>query len=158
VADDARRSGGAEPTDDPVRSARSLLAATTEGPGAGHALLVTLGSSGAVLVRRDEAPVEITAPKVNAVDATGAGDALNGALAAALATGLDLETAARRAVVAASLSVTRAGAREGMPTVAELRAALGEPDPAAVAAAAAATAAAAAARATGSGTAEPAGS
>ena len=50
------------------------------------------------------------------MDATGAGDSLNGALAAGLASGLDLEQAARRAVVAASLSVTRAGAREGMPT------------------------------------------
>ena len=57
-----------------------------------------------------------------AVDATGAGDTLNGALAAGLAGGLDLETAARRAVAAASLSVTRAGAREGMPTEAELEA------------------------------------
>ena len=61
---------------------------------------------------------------MTAVDATGAGDTLNGALAAGLAGGLDLETAARRAVVAASLSVTRAGAREGMPTVAELEAAI----------------------------------
>ena len=57
---------------------------------------------------------------MTAVDATGAGDSLNGALAAGLASGLDLEQAARRAVVAASLSVTRAGAREGMPTAAEL--------------------------------------
>ncbi len=44
---------------------------------------------------------------------------------AALADGLDLAEAARRAVVAASLAVTRAGAREGMPTAAELAAALG---------------------------------
>jgi sugar/nucleoside kinase (ribokinase family) len=73
--------------------------------------------------------VDIKAPKVKAVDGTGAGDALNGALAAALAGGADLTTAARRAVVAATLSVTRAGAREGMPTLAELQAALGEPMP-----------------------------
>jgi len=84
------------------------------------ALLVTLGSTGAVLVRRDKAPMEIKSPKVKAVDATGAGDALNGAIAAALAVGLDLEMACKRAVVAASLSVTRAGAREGMPSLLEL--------------------------------------
>jgi ribokinase len=54
----------------------------------------------------------------------GAGDALNGALAAGLAAGQDLEAAARRAVVAAGLAVTRAGAREGMPTLAELDARL----------------------------------
>ena len=77
---------------------------------------MSLGSSGAVLVANAGKPIDIKAPKVKAVDATGAGDALNGSLAAALAIGLDLETAARRAVVAASLSVTRAGAREGMAT------------------------------------------
>jgi ribokinase len=89
-------------------------------------MFVTLGSTGAVLVRRDVPPVDIKAPKVKAIDATGAGDSLNGALAAALAGGLDLEMACRRAVVAASISVTRAGAREGMPTLAELEAKLVE--------------------------------
>jgi ribokinase len=57
---------------------------------------------------------------VRAIDTVGAGDAFNGALAASLAAGLDLETAARRAVAAAAVSTTRAGAREGMPTAAEL--------------------------------------
>ena len=127
VADDARRSGratlGAEET---IRAARTLLETTSEGPGAGEAMLVSLGASGAVLVRRGGPAIDIKAPKVKAIDATGAGDALNGALAAALAGGLSLEQAARRAVVAASISVTRAGAREGYPTLDELTAALGE--------------------------------
>jgi ribokinase len=125
VASDAQRSGRSKDAGDPVAAARSLLEAGPDGPGAGVAILVSLGAAGAVLVTRDRKPVDIPAPKVRAVDATGAGDALNGALAAALAAGLDLETAARRAVVAASLSVTRAGAREGMATAAELNAALG---------------------------------
>jgi ribokinase len=125
VADDAKRAGRPVPaSDDPIRAARSLLEVTSEGPGAGEALFVTLGAAGAVLVRRDRPPVDVKAPKVKAVDGTGAGDSLNGALAAALATGLDLETACRRAVVAASISVTRAGAQEGMPTGAELEAKL----------------------------------
>ena len=128
---DSRRSGrptaGAE---DPIRAASTLLETTSEGPGAGKAFLVSLGASGAVLVPKAASPVDIVAPKVAAVDATGAGDALNGALAAGLASGLDLEAAARRAVVAASLSVTKAGAREGMPTATELAAALGEARPA----------------------------
>ena len=106
-----------------------MLEATAEGPGPAKAILVSLGASGAVLVRRDGPVIDIKAPKVKAVDATGAGDALNGALAAALATGLDLEAAARRAVVAASLSVTRAGAREGYPDADELAIALGETPP-----------------------------
>lgn len=128
AADDARRSGRATTgVEDPVSAAKALLETTSEGPGAGVAILVSLGANGAVLVRRDGPPIDIKAPRVKAVDATGAGDALNGALAAALSTGLGLEAAARRAVVAASISVTRAGAREGMPTLAELEAALNEP-------------------------------
>ena len=130
VGDDARRSGrptsGAE---DPIGAARTLLEDTSDGPGAGEAILVSLGSVGAVLVPKKGRPVDLKAPRVKAVDATGAGDALNGALAAALAGGQSLHVAARRAVVAASLSVTRAGAREGMPTLAELQEALGEPMP-----------------------------
>jgi len=126
VAADGARSGraGAAPAD-PVRAARTLLESTADGAGAGRAILVSLGASGAVLVTRDGSAVDIAAPRVRAVDATGAGDALNGALAAGLAGGLDLEVAARRAVVAASLSVTKAGAREGYPGREELEAALG---------------------------------
>jgi ribokinase len=122
---EASRSGRATTgAEDPIRAARTLLDATSEGPGVGRAILVSLGAAGAVLVQRDGPAIDIASPTVTAVDATGAGDTLNGALAAGLATGLDLETAARRAVVAASLSVTRAGAREGMPTAAELEAAI----------------------------------
>jgi ribokinase len=127
AADDARRSGRpATGADETIRTARTLLETTSEGPGAGEAMLVSLGPSGAVLVRRGGPAIDIKAPRVKAIDATGAGDALNGALAAALAGGLSLEAAARRAVVAASISVTRAGAREGYPTLDELTAALGE--------------------------------
>jgi ribokinase len=126
AAADARRSGRTPGSDEPVRAAQRLLEPTSDGPGAAQAFLVSLGAAGAVLVARDGAPLDIPAPAVTAVDATGAGDALNGALAASLASGLDLEAAARRAVVAASLSVAKAGAREGMPTREELAAATGE--------------------------------
>jgi ribokinase len=130
VGEDARRSGRPAPgPDEPIKAARQLLETTAEGPGAGKAIFVSLGSSGAVLVQREGPVIDIKAPKVKAIDATGAGDALNGALAAALAGGLDLEAAARRAVVAASVSVTRAGAREGYPTLDELAIALGETPP-----------------------------
>jgi ribokinase len=129
AADDARRDGRRVDASDPVAAARLLLKPGPAGPGAGTAILVSLGAMGAMLITRDGEPLDIPAPKVEAVDATGAGDALNGALAAALAAGLDLEAAARRAVVAASLSVTRAGAREGMATARELEEALGNPDP-----------------------------
>jgi ribokinase len=84
---------------------------------------VSLGSEGADL-RTPDGSVRIAALPVEAVDTVGAGDTLNGALAAALATGLPLEAAARRAVAAASLAVTKPGAREGMPTLDALEAAL----------------------------------
>jgi len=89
----------------------------------GRAVLVSLGRRGALLVAGRQAR-SIPAPKVEVVDTTGAGDALNGALAAGLVAGLELGEAARRAVAAATLAVTRRGARGGMPTTAELDASL----------------------------------
>ena len=103
----------------PAAVAKELL-----GTGAKRAALVSLGADGALLVRGRRS-TGIKAPRVDAVDAVGAGDALNGALAAGLAAGLDLAAAAQRAVIAASLAVTRAGAREGMPDAAAVDAASG---------------------------------
>jgi ribokinase len=96
-------------------------AAAVLGGAKDRAILVSLGADGALLVR-STGTMPLPAPPVEAVDTVGAGDTLNGALAAGLASGLELPDAARRAVAAASLAVTRAGAREGMPTAAELQA------------------------------------
>jgi ribokinase len=90
----------------------------------GSALLVGLGAAGARL-EADGTTTDLRALAVTPVDTVGAGDTLNGALAAGLAAGLDLPSAAARAVAAASLSVTRPGARGGSPTSAELEIALG---------------------------------
>jgi ribokinase len=96
---------------DPVELARGLEAA--------RAVVVTLGSEGAVVV--EGAHVErIPAPKVEAVDTTGAGDAFCGALAQALDAGADLVEAARWAVRAAATSVTKPGAQGGLPRRADL--------------------------------------
>lgn len=84
-----------------------------------RAAVVTQGARGAVVLTVDGA-VEVPAPKVEAVDTTGAGDAFTGALAAALADGADLEAAAQRAVRVAAVSVTRRGAQPSYPTPAEL--------------------------------------
>jgi ribokinase len=94
---------------------------------AGGLVLITLGSRGAMLVGAD-GQERLPAPAVTVVDTTGAGDTLNGALAAGLAAGLPATEAARRAVVAASLAVSRAGAREGMPTTGELEVAVTRED------------------------------
>jgi ribokinase len=100
-------------------AARDLL-----GDPSDRAILVSLGAEGALLVQARETTPLPAPTGLTVVDAVGAGDTLNGALAAGLAAGLSLADAARRAVVAASLAVTRAGAREGMPTSAELEAAV----------------------------------
>ncbi|HUQ78367.1 MAG TPA: ribokinase [Patescibacteria group bacterium] len=91
-----------------------------------RAMLISLGAAGARLTTPDR-DVEIATPVVSVVDTVGAGDTLNGALAAGIAEGRSVAEAALRAVVAASLAVTRAGAREGMPTAAELERALTRP-------------------------------
>lgn len=107
------------PDGGPAAAARRLL-----GPDpAGRAVLVSLGERGASLVVGGRSR-SIPARRVEAVDTVGAGDALNGALAAGLAAGRSLTESARRAVVAASLSTTRPGARAGLPTTDELEAAL----------------------------------
>ena len=63
---------------------------------------------------------ELPADRVATVDSTGAGDAFNGALAAAIAEGRPFAEAVQRAVAAGALATTHNGAREGMPTAAEL--------------------------------------
>ncbi len=75
----------------------------------------TRGVEGALIQRRDGTREPIPAPSVPVVDTTGAGDCFNGVLVAGLACGTDLGASVRDAVVAASLSVGTAGAREGMP-------------------------------------------
>jgi ribokinase len=93
--------------------------------GVGEAVVVTMGAEGALVVPAAGGPsVSVPAFPVRAVDATGAGDAFAGALAAAMVEGRPIIEAVRRAVVAAGLSTRRHGAREGMPTLAELEAAV----------------------------------
>jgi ribokinase len=93
---------------DPEAAAEALAART------GAPVLVTLGAEGALLLDGGRSE-RLAPPRVEVVDTTGAGDALNGALAAELARGTDLRDAARRAVAAASASTQAAGARGGMP-------------------------------------------
>jgi ribokinase len=84
-----------------------------------RAVVITLGARGAVIAFDDEHH-EIPAPRVDPVDTTGAGDAFTGAIAAGIAAGADLVTAARRAVRVAAISVTRRGAQPSYPAVSEL--------------------------------------
>jgi ribokinase len=106
---------------DPERAAIALHGRS------GAAVVVTLGEDGVLVV---DGPLD--APKVTpyrslrveVVDATGAGDALNGILAAELARGAELSEALRFAVTGAALSTRAVGARTGLPGRSEIAAAL----------------------------------
>jgi ribokinase len=115
------RSAAVRAAPDTARVARALL--DSGAGGVGEAVVVTLGASGALIVTRD-GTIAIPSLPVHAIDATGAGDAFNGALAASFAEGLSLEDAVRRAVAAGAIATTRVGAREGYPTSPELAVAL----------------------------------
>jgi ribokinase len=90
-----------------------------------RALVITRGSRGATLLRAGTAPVHRPAPQVDVVDTIGAGDAFNGALAAAVAGGLSLDDGLARAVAAGAAACTGQGARSALPTMAEVAALLG---------------------------------
>jgi ribokinase len=93
-----------------VDSAARQLAAVT-----GCRIVATLGGAGALGC--DGSSVErIAGVPVQCVDATGAGDAFNGALAMGLATGLPLGEAVELANAAAAYSTETAGAQEGLLT------------------------------------------
>lgn len=91
------------------------------GMGAEH-VIVTLGRNGGEWFDHygNRRAFEI-APET-AVDTVGAGDAFCGIFAALLAEGMDIEKAIRVAHAGASLSVTKRGAQEGLPTREELAA------------------------------------
>lgn len=104
--------------DNASKAAAALVAA-----GAGAAI-ITLGEKGALYYNGSET---VHVPAYDAgtvVETTGAGDAFNGAFAAALAKGLAPEDAVRFGCAAASISVTRAGTAPSMPGGGEIRALL----------------------------------
>lgn len=94
---------------DPARAGAALLRAGC------HQMVITLGARGALLVDADGAKI-FPAPKVRPVDTVGAGDCFTGWLATGLGAGLPIGEAIPRALRAASLSVTRAGAQASLPT------------------------------------------
>jgi sugar/nucleoside kinase (ribokinase family) len=109
-------------SDDPAEAARRLIRRTGQAD-----VIVRSGPDGCMVAMRVSGPAmeqglalsHIAAPAVTVVDTTGAGDAHSGVFLAALAAGLTVGAAARRANAAAALTVTRAGAATS-PTRAEL--------------------------------------
>ncbi|MFF7972667.1 PfkB family carbohydrate kinase [Streptomyces sp. NPDC007905] len=102
-------------SEEPADRARLLLA---KGP---RSVVVTLGAEGA-LVCDDSGVTRVPSPKVDAVDTTGAGDAFTAALAWKLGSGSALADAAAYAARVGAAAVTKRGAQESYPTVAEVEA------------------------------------
>jgi ribokinase len=98
----------------------NAVEAASLAPVAAGAVIVTEGAAGARLLMGGREVLQVPAPRVAAVDTTGAGDVVCGVIAAALARGLDLAQALRWAVAAAASKVTRPGAFAGLPTASEL--------------------------------------
>jgi ribokinase len=108
-----------ETVDDARRAGDKLL---TMGVGTA---IITLGEKGALLHARGQSE-HVPAVKAGpVVETTGAGDAFNGGLAAALARGTAPLEAVRFANAVAGISVTRPGTAPSMPTLAEVEALLG---------------------------------
>ena len=99
------------------QTARAVLA---QGP---RNVILKLGSRGAYIVS-DGVAQQVTAPPVDVLDTTAAGDALNGAFAVAMMLGKTPLESVQFAVAAASISVTRSGAQPSMPTLDEVSQAL----------------------------------
>ncbi|HEX2760836.1 MAG TPA: ribokinase, partial [Rhizomicrobium sp.] len=99
---------------EPVAVARQLKSLGPRG------VVLKLGGQGVVVLGEDDVPLVIPARKVAVADTTAAGDAFNGAFAVALSEGQAAQEAARFAVAAAGISVTRQGAQPAMARRAEI--------------------------------------
>jgi ribokinase len=108
------------PTDDQAGAERAAQALLERGP---QDVILTLGARGALWVNHSHRELIPPIP-VQQVDATAAGDAFCGALAAALALGQPMAVAVRWASAAGALAVTRMGASPSLPTRAEVEALL----------------------------------
>jgi ribokinase len=108
--------------DGPEAASEAARAIRKLGP---RSVIVTLGSRGCLLEDGNDVQ-HFPAPKVAAVDPTGAGDAFLGTAAAILAAGGGLREAIPLACAAASLSVTRPGAQGSYPSRREVEAFLSQ--------------------------------
>jgi ribokinase len=80
---------------------------------------ITLGAKGALAVNAEGKHL-VSSVSVNAIDTTAAGDAFNGGLACAVASGKPFLEAVRQANLVGALAVTKLGAQPSLPTAEEL--------------------------------------
>ncbi|KAL3780085.1 hypothetical protein ACHAW5_004569 [Stephanodiscus triporus] len=125
--------------DDVTGEGEEAMAKALLEKGVRHAVIVTLGARGAMIVMRDKSqsapsknridsfrtimisePPDLPCKSELVVDTVGAGDAFCGALAAYLSRGIHLEKAASMACGVASMSVRKRGAQESYPRAEDL--------------------------------------
>ena len=87
-----------------------------------HTVICTRSGDPAILIRGNQR-IEVPVHRVTPVDATGAGDQFAAGLIFGLASGVDLETAGRMAVMAASEVISHVGARPERSLLADFEAA-----------------------------------
>jgi ribokinase len=78
--------------------------------------VVTLGEKGAAYTDNNGKVIYVSAPKVNAIDSTGAGDSFVGAFAFGLASGFEVDKSVRLGCACASDSVTKKGTQSSYPS------------------------------------------
>ena len=78
-------------------------------------LATTYGADGAVLKKPGEILAEAKPPQIDAVDATGAGDAFTAAMTVAIVEGQEPDAALRFACAAGAAAATKAGAQPSLP-------------------------------------------
>jgi len=83
-------------------------------------VITTLGKDGAAYMDHERKLKRVAGYTVPVTDTTGAGDAFNAALAYLIAAGKTLDEAVAFAVKVSALKVTKLGAQQGMPTLAEV--------------------------------------
>lgn len=98
---------------DPSRAAKALFDRGVP------RIAVTLGAQG-VLLLDEEGERKLPSPQVKPLDTVGAGDCFCGYLAAGFAMGKTFDEAAKQAIKAASITITRKGAQAAMPHFHEL--------------------------------------
>ncbi|TIO07213.1 MAG: ribokinase [Mesorhizobium sp.] len=90
-------------------------------------VVVTLGAEGCLVLGTDQGgSLRLPAPRVEALDTSGAGDVFCGCLAGGFARGMSVTSALKFALAAAAIAVTRPGTLISCPSASEMAALVGQ--------------------------------